>query len=110
MIEIETEDDFNRELSENSRLLVLFYAGWCPYCIKFVPVFDRKATSYKATKVIHVRLDDNDNPLWDVCDVEAVPTVILFEKGKVSSRLDGQFGLGLSERQLNTWLQKLTLE
>ena len=43
---------------------------------------------------------------WDNYDIEAVPTVIFFEKGKVSRRLDGRFGIGLSEKQLVVWLEQ----
>ena len=41
--------------------------------------------------------------LPDVCEkysVEVYPTVIFFEKGKISKRLDGILGVGLSEEQL----------
>jgi len=31
---------------------------------------------------------------------DVVPTVIVFEKGKVSKRLDGEPGAGLKEKQL----------
>jgi len=34
----------------------------------------------------------------DDYDVEAVPTVIFFEKGKVSKRLDGRFWQGLERK------------
>ena len=42
--------------------------------------------------VIHVLLDDYDNPLWDDYDIPAVPTIIYFEDGKVCKRLDAQLG------------------
>jgi hypothetical protein len=51
-------------------------------------------------------LDDYDNPLWDDYKVDAVPTVIFFEKGKVGKRLDGKFGVGLNEKQFNVWLEQ----
>jgi thioredoxin-like negative regulator of GroEL len=52
--------------------------------------------------------DDDDNPLWEEYSIEAVPTVILFEEGKVCRRLDGIFGYGLSENQLEEWLEEKT--
>ncbi len=42
--------------------------------------------------------------------MEAVPTVILFEKGKVTKRLDGRFGVGLTEKQLDNWLQTTLID
>ena len=106
MIEIENKEELDALLDNEKEILVLFYASWCPYCTSFVPVFDRKLANFNSGKVIHVLLDDFDNPLWDDYDVEAVPTVIFFENGKVSKRLDGRSGVGLSEKQLNIWLEQ----
>jgi hypothetical protein len=39
--------------------------------------------------------------------VEAVPTLILFENGKILSRLDANLGRGLNEKQLVDWLKKV---
>jgi thioredoxin 1 len=104
MIEVSDKDEFNLELKKNKSLLVLFYASWCPYCRRIVPFFDQKVVCSNGEKAMHVILDDYDNPLWDDFDVGAVPTVILFENGKVRDRLDGQFGRGLSESRLESWL------
>lgn len=106
MIEVDNRQDLNSELKQNKRVLALFYASWCPYCRSFVPVFERKTSGFGSGKVLHVLLDDYGNPLWDDFDIGAVPTVILFEDGKVCSRLDGRFGVGLSEKQLVVWLEK----
>ena len=105
MIEIDNGEELNAILEKTEKVLVLFYATWCPYCVNFVPIFDKKIINYNVGNVIHVLLDDYDNQIWDDFDIEAVPTVISFEKGKVSKRLDGRFGLGLKERQLNVWLE-----
>ena len=105
MIEIDNAEELNTLLEKNEKVLVLFYASWCPFCVNFVPMFDKKIVNYNVGKVIHVLLDDYDNQLWDDYDVEAVPTVIFFEKGKVSKRLDGRSGRGLNENQLNVWLE-----
>jgi thioredoxin 1 len=105
MIEIDNAEELNAILEKTEKVFVLFYATWCPYCVNFVPIFNKKITNSNVGNVIHVLLDDYDNPLWDNYDIEAVPTVIFFEKGKVSKRLDGRFGSGLNEKQLNVWLE-----
>jgi len=107
MIEIDNEEELNGILEKTEKVLALFYASWCPYCRNIVPAFDKKIANFTVGRVIHVLLDDYDNPLWDNYDVEAVPTVIFFEKGKVSRRLDGKFGVGLNEKKLNIWLEEL---
>ena len=56
--------------------------------------------------VLHVRVDDYNNPLWDEYSIGAVPSVLLFDREKVCRRLDGRFGFGLSEKQLKEWLKE----
>jgi len=107
MIEVDNKKDLDNELKRNKRVLALFYASWCPYCRSFVPFFESKTAGFDSSKVLHVILDDYDNPLWDDFDIGAVPTVILLKDGKVYSRLDGRFGVGLSEKQLVAWLEKV---
>jgi thioredoxin 1 len=104
MIKICSKQELEGELKKNKQVLALFYASWCPYCMRFVPFFDDKVPDLDFAKVIHVLLDDNDNPLWDDYNISAVPTVILFENFKVKKRLDGRLGSGLKESQLVTWL------
>ena len=106
MIKVDNQEDLNKELKKNEKVLALFYASWCPYCVAFVPVFSKKVGSFSLGPVIHVLLDDYDNPLWDDYDIEAVPTVMFFEKGKVCRRLDGRFGVGLNEKQFVVWLSQ----
>jgi thiol-disulfide isomerase/thioredoxin len=106
MIEVDNKQDLNSQLKANGKVLALFYASWCPYCIGFVPVFDKKVANLSIGSVIHVLLDDYDNPLWDDYSIEAVPTAIFFENGKVCKRLDGKSGVGLNEKQLVGWLKE----
>jgi thioredoxin 1 len=107
MIEVNDKLALESQLKKNKRVLALFYASWCPFCRSFLSVFDRKASKRGFKLVIRVKVDDYDNPLWEEYSIEAVPTVILFEEGEVCMRLDGRLGRGLSEKQLNEWLEKI---
>ena len=106
MIEIESKDQLNNLLLKNEKLLVLFYASWCSFCSSFVPVFNKKIEYFKKAQTIHVLLDDFDNELWDDYEIESVPTIIYFEKGKVSKRLDAKLGRGLSEERFKVWIEE----
>ncbi len=107
MIKVYNREDLKDEFKKSKTVLAIFYSSWCPYCIRFVPIFDKEVTGHGFENVIHVLLDDNDNILWDDYAIEAVPTVILFEDGEVCSRLDGRLGVGLKENQLTEWIKKL---
>jgi thiol-disulfide isomerase/thioredoxin len=107
MVKIDNCKDLDLELKENKQVLALFYSAWCPYCVRFVPTFDKTVATLRFEKVIHVLLDDYDSPIWDEYDIPAVPTVVLFEEGKVCKRLNGQLGSGLSVEKFKVWIQEL---
>jgi thioredoxin 1 len=106
MIEVSNKSDLESQLKKSKRVLALFYASWCPFCKRFLPAFDKNYSQYGFNLTLRVKVDDDDNPLWEEYSIEAVPTVILFEEGKVCRRLDGIFGYGLSEKQLEDWLEE----
>ena len=106
MLKIYSKEELDVEVKKCKQVLALFYSSWCPYCIRFVPVFDSKIAELSFDRVIHVIMDDYDNPLWEIYEIGVVPTVILFEDGKVSKRLDGRFGSGLKEQQFDNWLEQ----
>ncbi len=107
MIEVFNKKDLDTELSKSNRVLALFYSSGCPFCKRFVMFFDYEATEADIAEVIHVRLDDYSNRLWDDYAVPAVPSVIYFEDGKVSKRLNARLGRGLSEAEFSGWLKEL---
>jgi len=107
MIEVYDGKKLNAELRKNKRVVAFFYATWCPYCRRFIPIFNNRISNAGFESVIYVILDDYDNQLWDTYDISAVPTVILFKEGAVCSRLDGRLGLGLSEKRFLEWLEEV---
>ena len=110
MLKVYTQEVLDSELKKNKKVLALFYSAWCPYCVRFVPSFDKTVASMGFEKVIHVLLDDYDNPLWDDYDVPAVPTIIYFEDSKVCKRLDAQLGRGLNEAAFKKWIEELKIK
>ena len=106
MIKVYNLEDLNRELNKNKTVLALFYSTWCPYCIRFLPVFNKKASNTRIKDIVHVILDDYDDPIWDVYSIPAVPTIILFDNGQVCKRLDARLGRGLSEERFLEWIEE----
>jgi thioredoxin 1 len=101
------KDEFERQLKESKRVLILFCASWCPFCERFFPVFDRLVAKNDFDKVLRVYIDDYENQLWEDYSIDAVPSVMLFELGKLTRRLDARLGFGLSEKTFIEWLKKL---
>ena len=98
--------DLEEKVKQHKRILVLFCASWCPFCQDFFATFDRLATKQGFENLLRVYIDDEDNQLWEDYSIEAVPTVILFEQGRVTRRLDSRLGSGLSENIFSEWLKK----
>ena len=87
-----------REIENKDRAFVLFYATWCPFSQRFLPVFEEYARGNPQT-CMSVIVDDRP----DLCEeyaIEYYPTVLLFKKGKVHKRLDAEPGVGLTKKQL----------
>jgi thioredoxin 1 len=104
MIKVHSQEDLDMELKKHKKVLAVFYSLCCPFCLRFVPTFDKKVAGMGFESVIHVLLDDYDDPMWDDYNIPAVPTIIYFEDGKVSKRLDAQLGRGLNEGEFKTWI------
>jgi thioredoxin 1 len=107
MIEISDQRDLTNQLSQSKKVVALFYASWCPFCRSFLSVFGKYAQTTDFAVFLRVKIDEDDNPLWEIYSLEAVPSIILFENGKVSRRLDCELGAGLNEKQFSEWLQTL---
>ena len=105
-MEVSSKRDLEMQLQKNKKILALFYSSWCPFCRSFLPVFLNISSKQSGGVLLRVKVDDYDDPLWEEYSIEAVPTVILFDRGEVRSRLDGRSGYGLGELQLKEWLEK----
>ena len=104
MIKVYSQKELDVELKKNKTVLAIFYSSWCPHCMRFVPTFNRDVAKLGVKNVIHVLLEDYDDPLWDEYDIPAVPTIIIFEDGKVCKRLDAKLGRGLSAGEFRKWI------
>ena len=94
---VNNNNDLIEILKAANPVLVLFYASWCPFCIRFLPIF-KKYAEEKGRYFVMVQ--DDQETIAHQYSVTVYPTVLLFEKGVVSKRLDGVLGAGLDETQL----------
>ncbi len=100
---INNEEELDTILESKDHLFILFYAPWCPFSRQFLEVFER-CSKDTSTQCYRMMVDE----LPDLCDqyqIEVFPTVLFFEKGKVSKRLDGTHGVGLSEQQFRALIR-----
>ena len=93
-----TEEGIETALSSKEKAFVLFYASWCPFSQRFLPIFEEYAQD-NPLECLSVVVDDKPD-LCDKYSIEYYPTVILFKKGKIYKRLDAAPGAGLTKKQL----------
>jgi thioredoxin 1 len=95
---IENKSDLDKMLNECPRLLVLFYASWCPHSRRFLPIFEKYCENNE-NNLCRVLTDEIESCAKNY-SIKIVPTVIFFKNGKIAKRLDGIAGIGLNEKQL----------
>lgn len=89
--------DLQNIIEAKRRVIALFHVTWCPFCRKFLPLFEKHAEG-KGRNFMVVR--DDQEIMGEKYGVKIYPTVLFFDAGKVSGRLDGAPGVGLTEKQL----------
>ncbi len=102
MSKIDVEYGLDNLLKSKNKVFVLFYASWCSFCQRFIPLYQKYAKS-KIKSCQSIKIDDKAS-LMEKYSVEIVPTVLLFENGVVTKRLDGVAGVGLTEEQLTDFM------
>ncbi len=97
-------------IMNNSNSLILFYADWCPYCKRFIPIFEEAIKKINNKKILvgSIKLNDDDNPLWERFNINAVPTLIAFSNNSIKSRRDAKMGLGLDRDDMNSILTEIS--
>jgi thioredoxin 1 len=95
-------DEFEAEVVQSSSpVLVDFYATWCGPCKTLSPRVDKIAAEFSGkVKVVKVNVDESQ-AIAQRFGINAIPTLLVFENGKVVNTLVGL----QSEADLRTHLQ-----
>jgi thioredoxin 1 len=80
---------FNEIIQSNDLVLIDFYADWCGPCKIMSPILQEVKTTLKeAVKIIKVNVDQHQD-LASHFMVRGVPTLMLFQQGKMVWRQSG---------------------
>jgi len=106
MEHVTSEEFDSKVLKLDKKTVVLFYATWCPYCSNFKPTFE-DAKIENANKFGSI-IDEDENPLWDRFNIQAVPTILVFQNGKIISRKDAKKHVGLTKSDMDSIATELS--
>lgn len=81
-------ETFSKILNDEMPVLVDFYAEWCGPCKTMAPELKKFADTHKQLRVLKVDIDKN-RATAEQFNIQGVPTLILFKKGKVLWRQSG---------------------
>lgn len=91
MEEVLNETDFNAKVTEaNGRVLVEFFATWCPHCQRMQPILDDVATKAAGTCAVYQVDVDKSPDLAAEYAPNGFPTYVLFVDGSKTKTLTGE--------------------
>ena len=102
-VKIENEEQVNQESVQTEQAVwVDFWATRCNFLRRISPVIDRIENKYgKDGKIAKLNVDDNKE-LTQKYEVNSIPTLILFQNGKVTDSVISP----PSEASIIDWLKK----
>jgi thioredoxin 1 len=102
-----TDNNFSHEvLDANIPVVVDFWATWCAPCRKLSPIMDELSEQYKGS-IKFGKLDVDQNPSMTAkYNIDAIPHLIIFNKGKVVNDIVGLHPKSDIEAALNKVAEK----
>ena len=94
-----TDDTFARTIAEAEvPVLVDFYADWCGPCKQMAPAVDQLAAKHQGTLLVAKLNTDRSPKTATGHQIQGIPTVIVFDQGKIVGRQSGALTLPALEQ------------
>lgn len=89
MIKHINKENFKTEILDSKEpILVDFFATWCGPCNMLSPILENISNTRADFNIAKVNIDELRDLAID-CEVEVVPTLLIFKNGKVVGRIEG---------------------
>ncbi|MEM2461070.1 MAG: thioredoxin, partial [Candidatus Hadarchaeales archaeon] len=95
-----TEENFDEFIRANPRVVVDFWAAWCPPCRLLSPVVEELAKKY-AGRVVFGKLNVDENPsVAQRFGIMSIPTLLYFKEGKLVDETVGALPASVIEERI----------
>ena len=100
MVKELSDSNFNKEvLQHKGKVLVDFWAPWCPPCRLQGPIVEELSKLHPKLKVTKINVDMFKYSAKDY-KVSSIPTIIIFENGKMIKKLVGFQSIEKLQKQI----------
>lgn len=84
-----TQEQFKEKvLNSNKKVLVDFFATWCPPCRALAPILENIAEEHEEYEFFKLNVDENEDISREY-GIMSIPTLMVFENGKLLKRETG---------------------
>lgn len=90
MEHIKTVEEFN-ELIKGKKVVIDFFANWCGPCKMLAPIFEEVSNEFSDIKFAKVDIDEVED-LPKMFGIMSIPTLLIFEEGKLVKKISGYLG------------------
>lgn len=80
--------EYKEMLAKDKKVLVNFYAEWCAPCKKMAPYMTKLQETEKDLKIIRLNADEHKTLISEM-NISELPTLLLYESGKVKWKHSG---------------------
>ena len=77
-----SEQQLKQYMNEGKAVLVDYWAPWCGYCRRIVPMYDKVAQQYEGRLIVAKVNIDEEPELARRERIEVIPTLVLYQNGE----------------------------
>jgi len=104
---INNVEQFKSVLAANEKVLVEFFAPWCPACVTFLPELEKLSARTTDIPLVIYKVNTDDNPeLKEMFSVDTFPRVLMFNKRTGTEPRTYHKSNGLKFEPLHSWVRQ----
>lgn len=86
------DQDIEKVLKENDKVILKFSASWCSSCKSIQPILEKMEELNPNVKFIEIDAD-SETTLVSRYSIKSLPTLVSFSKGSMSNKLVGNMNI-----------------